>query len=227
MRITKIMLFAVGITFAAFTQPQAFAQSSFEGTLTMHDSASGKAMDMTYYYKGDKVRIETAMKGKEMAFIEDHAAKTTTLIMSAQKMYMTQPFTDTKPKSTPPNEKPIKTGKTETILGYTCEEWTLATERKGTVLFWLAHGMPSFLPSMGMDKNGAQTQYHDFFKDNGYPIRMTMTDSTGNLTMRMEAVKIEKKPLDASLFLPPADYKQFSAPSGAQQNPMGMPRSGQ
>ena len=46
----------------------------------------------------------------------------------------------------------------------------------------------------------------EMFKDGGFPIKGVNRDSHGKEEARWEATKIEKKPLDDRLFLPPAGY---------------------
>ena len=228
MRTSTIIFFAAFLAIAAAMPTRAAAQDPFEGVVVMHDSMAGKAMDMTYYYKGAKVRIEMSVKkGQEMTYIEDHDAKTTTMIMPSEKMYMTQPFTDVNPKPLSSDEKPVKTGRTATICGYSCEEWTVTTTHKTKTDLWLSHEMPAFLPTMGVQQGSAQAKYADFYKERGFPLRMTLTDSAGKQTMRMEAVKVEKKSLDASLFVPPADYKSLSMPGGDGKGNMRKSAGGQ
>ncbi|MEK6405520.1 MAG: DUF4412 domain-containing protein [Acidobacteriota bacterium] len=42
----------------------------------------------------------------------------------------------------------------------------------------------------------------------------------GQVKMTMEATRIEKKPLDDSLFVIPTDYKEFSMPSIPKMPPL-------
>ena len=48
----------------------------------------------------------------------------------------------------------------------------------------------------------------ELFKDGGFPVKGVDHDPKGNEEARWEAVKVEKKSLDDTLFLPPVDYKK-------------------
>lgn len=54
----------------------------------------------------------------------------------------------------------------------------------------------------------------------GYPVRMVIKESeTGPVTMKMEATKVERKSLPASLFEVPPGYKETSMMGAMAQNP--------
>jgi len=209
----------VCIGFGMSVAPPAIAQTSFEGTLVMWDSIGGnQAIKTMYYFKGNKVRIEVAVSGVEVNYIEDEDAKTTTLIMPGQKTYTTERFSEAKTTAASAYKKPVKTGKTETIAGYACDEWTETDTGKATVDLWCARNLAIVLPSMGMLGQGdTKAKYEDFYKNAGFPLRMSFTDSTGKQIMRMETVEIEKKSLDDALFVPPADYTSTDASSGMKK----------
>ncbi len=115
----------------------------FEGMIAMKmEGESQKQMEMTYFLKGRRTRIETkipdAPEGSAVMLWDTDGGKITTL-MPSRKMYMTmdmkaaaegmkdvakemkksQSEADAKfPKLTP-------TGKQEIIAGYTCEHWLM------------------------------------------------------------------------------------------------------
>jgi hypothetical protein len=50
------------------------------------------------------------------------------------------------------------------------------------------------------------------FADGFFPLKVVNTEH-GKKEVVLEATRVEKKPLDASLFVPPPDYKEMKMPS--------------
>jgi len=218
----------VGCGFAAHASAQ-----SFEGAIDMQMTMRGKTMETHCYYQGNKIRIESNSGGRQSIIITDLGAKTMTQMMPERRMYMTMDMPDAKtlPQPATTTDKPVKTGKTETILGYVCDEWTITdSKRKATTDLWLAHGLTIMPPmSGGMQRNPNAQNYDAIYKEGGFPVRTIVKDSTGTEQTRMEVVKIDKKQLDASLFTPPADYQKMQMPPGMMHPGMqgGAPMEGQ
>ncbi len=229
-KISAIFLLCLG--FAVFAATRAHADSGFEGAIVMRVTLGGRPpMDMTFYYKGNKIRTESTMGGRAMVTILDNDSNTTTHLMPERKMYMVQklpPEHNIPQQPAQSNDKPVKTGKSETIQGYTCDEWTWTDGTKSTTDIWCARGLMFEPPTMnGGSRMGPQSKFASLFKENGFPVRQVVTDSTGKEVSRSEVVKIEKKTLADTLFTPPADYKPMSMPNGMMhRGPMGMPPNG-
>jgi len=115
----------------------------FEGTITMKmETEAQKGMEMTYFLKGRRSRIETNVpdvpQANAVMLWDMEGAKITTL-MPSRKMYMTMDLKETaesmkqaakQMKQTQGDEedkfpKVTETGKQETIAGYTCEHWLI------------------------------------------------------------------------------------------------------
>ena len=116
-----------------------------------------------------------------------------------------------------------RTGKTETIVGYTCEYYQFGNQEK--MDFCVAKGL-AYIPS-GNDYRGGLLYY---FKHQGtqksletdpefkklvesgaFPLKITY-DVNGQVKTYMEVNRIERKSLDDSLFQVPADYKKVEMP---------------
>ena len=211
-----------------------FAAGSFEGKVTLvMTSGKGRAQDMTYSMKGQKIRMDIKAEGHEMSSIMDMAKLEMLMLMPEQNMYMVMPI-----------KKPIEqamekqgastaevevTGKTDTILGYKCSQ--ILVKDKGTVTeMWVAEGLGMF---MGMGSGGgggggpfgggqkpAAAKWEEALKDKGgFPLRVITTDAKSKETFRMEATKIEPGTLPESLFVPPAGYSKFQMPDFGGLNP--------
>jgi hypothetical protein len=143
-------------------------------------------------------------------------------------MYMVRPM----PKPTAEDEKKDlkavddftveRTGKTETILGYKCEQ-VFVKSKNTNVEVWATDQLGTYMGTQpggaggggGMFGRGRQTaaqgqawekvfQGKDFF-----PLRSISLDSKGKELMRMDVVAIDKKSLPQSEFEPPADFQKF------------------
>jgi hypothetical protein len=63
---------------------------------------------------------------------------------------------------------------------------------------------------MGSMPPGA-AEFAKTFKDGAFMLKMDLKRS-GKTEMTMVATQVEKKPLDAALFVPPSDYREMRMP---------------
>jgi len=218
------------------TAASSFAADSFQGKVTLAITDNkGRSHDLNYSMKGSKVRMDVDAEGHTVATIMDMEKLEMLMIMSEQKMYMVMPI-----------KKPIEaaaaksgayegtaeievTGKTETILGYKCNQ--ILVKDKGTVTeMWVAEGLGMF---MGLGQQGGgggmfggghksanASKWEEALKGKGgFPLRVISTDPKGKESFRMEATKIEPGTLPDSLFVPPAGYQKFQMPDLGGLNP--------
>ncbi|MDI1320656.1 MAG: DUF4412 domain-containing protein [bacterium] len=210
-----------------------FAADSFEGKVTLAmTSGKGRAQDMTYSMKGQKIRMDMKAEGHEMSSIMDLAKLEMLMLMPEQKMYMVMPI-----------KKPVEqamekqgastaevevTGKTDTILGYKCSQ-ILVKDKDTVTEMWVAEGLGMF---MGMGSGGggggpfgggrkpAAAKWEEALKGKGgFPLRVISHDLKGKETFKMEATKIEPGVRPDSDFVPPAGYQKFQMPDLGGLNP--------
>jgi hypothetical protein len=211
---------------ALLTAVHSVAADAFEGKVSLAISSDkGKAQALDYSIKGQKLRMDIKAEGRDATMIMDTAKMEMLMLMPEQKMYMTMPM-----------KKPVEqamakqgestadvelTGKTETILGYKCNQ--ILVKDKGTVTeVWAAEGLGAF---MGMGNNGGggpfggrksanAAKWEEVLKGKGgFPLRVISHDPSGKQTFKMEATKIEPGALPDSLFVPPAGYEKFAMPN--------------
>ena len=132
-------------------------------------------------------------------------------------MYMEQPFAPiadaTRASQQNTRATVTATGKKETIAGYKCEHYLVADADGANVDACVARGLGSFMqaPSGNPMAGGASTSTNDWtgkLGKDGFPLKVTK----GNTTV-MEVTKIEKAPLDPSLFSAPDGWKKFDMPN--------------
>ncbi len=231
--ITRI--FAVGSMLVA---SHLFAAGAFEGKVTLTMTGErGKAMDMNYSMKGDRVRMDINASGHEMSTIMDAPKFEMIILMAEQKMYMVMPLKKPveqameKHQGEAANIDINRTGKTETILGYKTEQLLITDKDKGTVTeLWVASDLGTFMglgnsggsPFGGRKQSPASAKWEEALKGSkgGFPLRVISHDAKGKETFKMEATKIAPGPLPESLFVPPAGYQKFEMPNFGGMNPL-------
>ncbi|MES1194554.1 MAG: DUF4412 domain-containing protein, partial [Opitutus sp.] len=186
----------------------------------------GKVQDLNYSMKGQKLRMDITAEGHEVATIMDLEKLEMLMLMNEQRMYMVMPI-----------KKPVEqamakqgestadlevTGKTETILGYKCNQ-VLVKDKGTTTEVWIAEGLGTFMglgsgggggnPFARGSKTANTAKWEEALKGKGgFPLRVVSLDGKGKQTFKMEATKIEPGTLPDSLFAPPAGYQKFQMP---------------
>jgi hypothetical protein len=191
------------------------ASAQFEGVVTYQMGGSGETWQ--YMAKGNKARFEvqnSRMPGG--AIIMDMSTNTYTMVMPAQKMYMTMPMNQTMANIPDSGRGKVTKAGSEVIAGQQCDDY-VGTNSKGEkeATSCIAHGMGNFM--WFGSSNPMMKQMEDRISGlssaiagGGFPLKYVK--SNGETTML--ATKIERKSLDASLFTPPADYHQMQMPAG-------------
>lgn len=203
---------------------------TFEGIVHFKNVAGETTLELDYLIKGNKTRIDTGGEGARANVILDQEAKSLTVVVPERKMVMEMPLDYARPDQQ--SKKPVnfvKTGTTDTILGYTCEQ-LIAKLEEGEVEVCGVKGLGSFTfsgmhrmgrPGSGGPSGGAPTWTKALREQGLFPLRVVTKGPDGHELSRMEATNIEKKPLDANLFAVPADYQKFDM--GSMMRGMGSP----
>jgi len=199
----------------------AFGVEAFEGKVSLAlTSGKGRVQDMDYSMKAQKLRMDIVAEGRAMSTIMDLTKQEMLMLMPEQGMYMVMPMKK-------PIEKAVKeagestaeierTGRTETILGYKCDE--IVVKDKGAVTeMWVATDLGTFMGlgggMGGGGGGGAGAKWEEVLKGKGgFPLRVISRDAGGKETFKMEATKIEPGALPDSLFVPPPGMQKFNMP---------------
>ena len=217
---------------------------AFEGIVHFKDTRGGAKGEQTaefdYFTKANKVRIEMQRRdAQHAAIVMDPEGRKTIIIMAAQRMYMEFPMKEpteaaAEAQSAAKGPTIVKTGKTDTVLGHTCEVVTIKTGHGESEIcaskeLGQFYSQRSAQPGMGRHgtSGGGENDYAwaKEFRDKGFfPLRAVTKDEDGKEINRLEATKIEKKSLDASLFSVPEGYTKFDLAGmlGGKGMPPGM-----
>jgi hypothetical protein len=196
--------------------------------------ASGKPGQLVYYVKGTRIRADitgaTGGPPGDMYMLMDATSGKMMSVMPAQKMYMT---IDLKAMSEQMKQhgrhekhaakvgKITKTGKTETIAGHKCEHYIMGEKQDSDVC--AAKGLGMFMGGKaagGMGRGFAlpagYEEYAEFAKDGFLPLKV-IAIRNGKEEVVMEATRVERKRLDASLFAVPTGYQEMDMGRMMQQ----------
>ena len=208
--------------------------AAFEGRITLNMKSGKDTHTINYAIGPDAIRMEMGVGENSMAGIVNLKKQEMIMLMPEERMYMVMPF---KQAAKQLEETELKqhnlerTGRTEKILGYDCEEY-VSRERNTTTESWVTKGLGTFIGLsggegggggfMGMGGRGraAGNKWESAFKGQpAFPLRVVSRDAKGKETSRMETTKIEPGPLPASLFQPPAGWERFQMPDLGGLNP--------
>jgi hypothetical protein len=213
--------------------PALVAADAFVGKVSFAiTSAKGKTITMNQSFNGTAVRTDTdAGPG---GVIMDFGKKEMIILMTAQHMYMVRPMNpsdipqDIKNKQAANNPDVEATGKTEKILGYTCNQ-IITKDAKSTTEIWVAEGLGMYFAMGGQGGGGmfgkrgnadTAAKWEQALKGKGgFPLRVITHDAAGKETFRLEATKIEKGGVTDADFAPPADFQKFEMPNMGGLNP--------
>jgi hypothetical protein len=187
--------------------PAGAARAQFEGTITMRLSSANGGGDMQYSIKGDRMRIDVGTAQMGMYILADNGQAT--MVMPGQKIYFQPTLPSPAGQAKAASKVSIKaTGRTETIAGYKCEHYTITGE-DGAYDACLSRELGTFMRPMNpMGGRGAADASSDVLAHlggNAFPLKV---QKPGGATT-LEVTKIEKKPLDASLFTVPTGYRKL------------------
>lgn len=220
-------------TFAGCTLGLAAAvgAAAFEGKVSLGMKSGRDAEQVIdYAMKGTRVRMEPKMADAGgAAMIMDWEKQEMIVLMPEQQMYMVMPLkkaaAGARPEQASPEQKVEKTGRTEKILGYECEEY-VTTEGGQTTEMWITEELGTFAglgggnPMAGMmGGGGAKTAAPSSWeralqsKKGVFPLRVISRDAKGRETFRLEAKKVEPGTLPDSHFAPPSGYQKLAMPT--------------
>lgn len=201
-------------------------QGSFEGTVTYQlTDTAGKSITMVYQAKGSKIRLDMSggqgMDAASPALIYDETNRVVTAMIVQARLYVA---TSIDSLGKPSGGKPVvkATGTRETIAGVACEDYQVTKDSRHE-LICAAHGMGNFL----LPGAGAGMGFESMMLPNGFfPLKVSQVEA-GQPRIQMVATAVQRKTVDPSIFVVPADYKRLDAkgmgfiPGGAPQDATG------
>ena len=217
----------------------AFA-GEFEGVIHMKSSFAGeetKVSESEWFIKGDHLRMERRPKnsdqsdsGRMGAMIFNAEKHMRYVLIPERKLYIEHSTEETVEKTTELLKdlkyEIVRTGKTDTVAGYRCEIFQSKQKETGKIRgeSCAAKGLANMGSFIGLNRADAgklssdvPRELRQIIKEGYFLLRMVTKDDDGSEKMRMEAMNVERKRLDDSLFVPPADYTKLDMNAMMQQ----------
>jgi hypothetical protein len=202
--ITAILVLFVG------TLPSQLLAQAFEGVIEFSVSSNQEDHPMTYMMKGNNIRVEMEGRpGMKAVFLIDTKEGKSYMVMDPMKMYMESPEPQIADSGRPAVEIK-KTGKTQKLLGYDCEEYLVKDGERETDV-WMTKELGAFeLYRMGggRQRSSAEAWQKAIGGKGGFPL-LAVTKMSGKELSSLKATKVEKKSLDDSLFKIPEGYQRM------------------
>ncbi len=214
----------------------AFCADSFEGEMKFkvtNEKKKKDPMEFSYFIKGDKARMESIDKKtkKIRPMIIDQARKVMIVSMNDQKQYMEismdRPEKQARTVTKKEGKKDFEaTGKTETILGYPCEQY-ISRDEDGESEIWATKKLGKFAGFADTSGRGKLSAWQERAAREGFfPLKTIEKTPEGEVKSTLEVTSIDKKTLSASLFEPPAGYAKMEMPGhmGGMMTPQSTMR---
>jgi hypothetical protein len=185
----------------------------FEGVITFAMKGPQESRTLEYLTRGEMVRMQFEQApGMTMAVVVNSKSGAAFVLMTENKTYMEMSLKDMPvPEGAQKDIEFQKTGKTEKILGYACEQ--ILMKQDGTeVEMWVTKGLGRFVQSNFNSKSPAMKKIEDELTSKGYfPLRMA-SKSGGQNEFRMDALSVTRKQLSKDLFVIPAGFSKMQMP---------------
>lgn len=201
---------------------------AFEGEITSKTFMDDETLETRYAIKGARNRIEPLSSQDSAIVLLDSSSNTTTTLFPQTRSYVTLNWAEIAEDmaqvagedSSLVFPKVTSTGETETIAGFTCRHWLIGDNQDLDVC--LAKGLGYYGGGSGgiLDKLrdpalrekakaqlDANPDFAKFVESGAFPLKMAVIEN-GRPRVIMEVTRIERKPLDDSLFTVPADYRK-------------------
>lgn len=192
---------------------------TFEGVVQFTATSERGTIPITYIIKGDHARVEfEGRPGQTMALLINGKENKTVMLMDQMKMFMEVPVPEMQQTDKAKPEM-TKTGKTQKILGYNCEQ-VLVKEGDQEAEVWVTSELGKFqMFRMGgrQQQNNFEAWQKAFAGGAAFPLLVVSKKGESQVS-KLEATKVEKKSVDDSLFKVPDGYQKFDAAM------MGKPR---
>lgn len=194
--------------------------ANFEGTITMTTTLAGKApQPMMMEIKNGKMRFDTVGEGgAPMHGVYDPTHNEVRVFMDSQKAYMTLDFsraTAPAPNTSADTSVAEKVGGKDQVAGITCERWSAKESSGKRSEVCVIEGV-NFFDLTRLRAGAAGLGPQSMQEKKMFPLRSVEYDASGAEISRMEVTAVDKKAVDESRFMTPADYKKLEIPAPAQ-----------
>lgn len=194
-----------------FASAAASAQS-FEGLIEFRKITPFDTTNYKYFVKGNNVRIEeVGSRGKVTGvMLVDLGSKKVTALNMDRKLFMD---VENKPAAVTGKPEINKKGGSKKVAGIDCKVWTVKNPSENTeITYSVAPGKYDFFVPLlkTLNRKDKSASYFLQIPDNGSVFPAEAIEKSGNeVKMSLVTSKIEKKPVDATLFQVPKDFQKY------------------
>ncbi len=190
----------------------ALSAQSFEGVIEFRKMTPFDTTNYKYFVKGNNVRIEeVGSKGKVTGvMLVDLAGKKVTALNMDRKLFMD---VDNKPASVTGKPEVNKKAGNKKVAGADCKIWTVKNAAENTeVTYAVAPGKYDFFVPLlkTLNRKDKSAAYFLQIPDNSSVFPAEAIEKSGKeVKMSLVTSKIEKKPVESSLFQVPKDFQKY------------------
>ncbi len=204
----------------------------FEGILQVHSAGMKADAGMTYFIKGERLRLEIVAPGQApIVMISDGAARKQYVLFADQKVYTTMTFAELLHSTDSLRKQSAKLllgasmtplGTTATVADHKCAVHRYRDAKSAyniclTTELGAVGGVSGLFGNIGpsLDATNPPQWVQQLIKAGSFALRVG--DTTGKTTW--EVRKTEAKRLDPGLFAPPAGFSAVSDAPGTPKRP--------
>jgi hypothetical protein len=191
----------------------------FEGAMSMTMQTSGQTIPVDYAIKGHKVKVDVHMAGRTTTLLLDLDAHTQTILIPEVKAYVVHSGEAPSPISAATPPKVTGLGTTETVVGHTCEDYKLESDKfSGTACMTKEFGVNPM--AFGMNGPlGSAFKGEETLQKAGMPLKMSITFKEAarqGEKATIEVTRVAPGPVDEAEFEIPAGWNKLSGLPGVQ-----------
>jgi len=212
-KIISIMILTGFLCFPAIT----LSQGKFEGKITIKVPEIENYGELSYYIKGDKIRINVEGKQRNSDLIIDPDIREMILLKTQMSKYIIFPFDGYSETGTVNKSKNLKqfknTGIKKNMQGYYCEKWIYQSDDK-EIIAWLTKDIGQFRFFRNPEKNKNPISWKNEIENSGYfPMKIQEKSNRGKAITTLEVKDIKRLKLDNDYFQPPDDFGEMKKPN--------------
>lgn len=213
---------ALVLVIGTLCTPALSLAGDFEGVLhmkTTHLDMGSAETAMDWYVKGDMARMERKREdGRNHVMIMDGRKRSMVMLNPEKKVAMEFNLDDASGKMGDLMKEELdkksvdRTGKTDKVAGYSCEVWrvsdkqTKKVEHEICVAKGFGRGATAFMDPKRVQESSQPSWVKQMAKEGGFGLRTINYGEDGKESFRSEVTGIEKRSLNADLFIVPSDY---------------------
>ena len=216
----KIFFSISNLTLLLLITNNLFAQASFEGIVKIKMTGDSESFFMDYFIKDDNVRMEINEEEK-VVFIKSGEKSLILMLEDKTFMDLNNPMFSQMPGMSNMKDddnssetfdiNKYKTGKTQDLLGFECEQWIIKDdEEDAEVEAWVTDELGNFMMMISPMGGSASPGWSSSFKNKGFfPMLVITKDEDGEETSKFEVVNVDQKSLNTDLFSAPPDFEEL------------------